>query len=374
MGALTLANIAIAREVAKDLGLTPRFHIIGMRDQGASYVPAAENYETFIIDGRSMVNGLWAKLGKMDCLLDIGAGDSFTEIYGWKRFAYLWATKALAIWRGVPLLLSPQTIGPFTRPPYVQLARYVMERATAVLARDTMSFDVLRSLAPRAKAVLSVDVAFALPFDDRSNLRGREPVRVGVNVSGLMFGEAASGRNKFRLDFDYRELMFRLLDDLIKRPGLEVHLVTHAVQRGEGASNDDDDTVADLLKDMFPNAIRVPTFQGPSEAKSYISGLDILVAGRMHACIGAFSARTAVVPIAYSRKFSGLFDMLKYRWVLPMNGMNTDQALAFLQDCVSRPAELAAATDEGMGMVDALLEAYRRELRELFSAARVARD
>jgi hypothetical protein len=50
-------------------------------------------------------------------VLDIGAGDSFTDIYGPKRFAYLWLTKAMAIARRRPLVLSPQTIGPFSKAP-----------------------------------------------------------------------------------------------------------------------------------------------------------------------------------------------------------------------------------------------------------------
>ena len=55
-----------------------------------------------------------------------------------------------------------------------------------------------------------------------------------------------------------------------------------------------------------------PAFTSPSEAKSYIAGLDFFMGARMHACIAAFSSGVPVVPMAYSRKFAGLFGSLGY--------------------------------------------------------------
>lgn len=366
VGALTIANMNIARQVAVDMGLSPKFVIIGMRDSGPPYVAPADA-EVLVVDTRSLLNprGCWSQFGSVDCVLDIGAGDSFAEIYGLKRFMFLWLTKVMAIARGKPLLLSPQTIGPFTRTPYRQLARYALVKAETVVARDQASLEALRSLAPRANGVLAVDVAFALPFDDNGHRRGGPKVRVGVNVSGLLFNEAVSGRNRFGLGVDYAKLTRRFIGELLTRPDVEVHLVTHAID--VGGSADDDAATADLIACEFPGVIRVPTFATPSEAKSYISSLDFLVAGRMHACIAAFSAGTPVVPVAYSRKFSGLFGMLGYDWMVPVKGGALEEAHLFLMDCLARRVELETAARAGMLKVDALLDAYRMELRRLFA-------
>src|SRR3546814_1134166 len=96
-------------------------------------------------------------IARQYCILDIGAGDSFADIYGLKRFLFLWASKMMAVARHVPIMLSPQTIGPFTRQPYRMLAKLALERADCVVARDEESFKVLRELAPRAHAVQSVE-------------------------------------------------------------------------------------------------------------------------------------------------------------------------------------------------------------------------
>src|SRR3546814_15541517 len=77
---------------------------------------------------------------------------------------------------------------------------------------------------------------------------------------------------------------------LTARKDLEVHLISHATSNRD--VRDDDGQAADRFAAEFPGTIRVPDFAGPCEAKSYISSLDYLVAGRMHACIAAFSSGT----------------------------------------------------------------------------------
>jgi len=54
----------------------------------------------------------------------------------------------------------------------------------------------------------------------------------------------------------------------------------------------------------------------PIEVKSFISGLDFFTGARMHSCIAAYSSRVPVFPLAYSRKFNGLFgDTLGYNYL-----------------------------------------------------------
>ena len=181
----------------------------------------------------------------------------------------------------------------------------------------------------------------------------------------MLFSEALSGRNRFGLSVDYARFTRDLIGALLARGDCEVHLIAHATSAGD--PGDDDGHRADALAAEFPGAIRVPDFAGPSEAKSYISGLDLLVAGRMHACIGAFSSGTPVVPVAYSRKFSGLFGLLGYEAMIPVTGMTTDAATAFVLDAIERRDALAAAEQAGMARVAGLLDAYRELLAALFT-------
>jgi polysaccharide pyruvyl transferase WcaK-like protein len=325
--------------------------------------------ESFVITSRSLLSpsGYWARLKALDCILDIGLGDSFADIYGAKRFGFMWATKALAYLRGLPVLFSPQTIGPFTREPYRALAGFVMRKAQAVVARDPMSFKAVTQIAPRARAVQSIDVAFRLPFE-RPAARPAGRLEIGVNVSGLLFNGGYSGANEFGLQVDYAELMRRFIATYAARPDTRVHMICHV--NSDRLPKDDDGRVADRLAAEFPGVVRAPNFASPSAAKSYIAGLDFMVAGRMHACIAAYSASVPVVPVAYSRKFEGLFaGMLNYGYSVPVTGLSTEEAVAYLADCVDRRAELAAEIARGQGVVAKALGAYDAELRSLFTAA-----
>ena len=252
--ALTFANMAIARDVALAEGYDPRFTVIGMRDGAA--IGAGEDIRNFAIDTRSMLlpGGYWSTVRRLDCGLDIGAGDSFAEIYGPKRFGFLWLPKLMAELRGVPLLLSPQTIGPFTKSIYRRLAAMTMRRAHAVVARDKVSLALAQEMAPRTPAILSADVAFELPYESQAHSRGGERLRIGVNASGLLFHEAETGRNRFGLSLNYARFIRTLIAALIAR-GDEVHLISHATSAGD--PTDDDGRRADMLAAEFPQLGRL---------------------------------------------------------------------------------------------------------------------
>lgn len=368
VGALTVANAAIARAVAEEMGLKPSFLIMAPRDADTPAIDMPDA-SVFHIDRKGVTdrNGLWRAVGELDCVLDIGAGDSFADIYGPRRFAFLWLTKAMTIARKVPLVLSPQTIGPFTKPAYKAPAAWAMKRSAVVLARDAKSRDVALTMAPGANVKLSVDVAFVLPFEDRSQLRGGERLRFGINASGLLFHEAESGRNRFGLSYDYAAFTRQVLTEWSEREDVEVHLVPHAKSNKD--PGDDDGALADRLAAEFPKAVRVPNFADPSAAKAHISSLDLLVGGRMHACIGAFSAGTPVVPVAYSRKFSGLFGLLGYEAMVPVTGLDLEGVMDFVRAAAADRATLSQRIAAGMAKVTDLLDVYRDELRRAFAVA-----
>ncbi len=364
VGALTLGNMALVRRAAARVGLEPEFVLFGARDAGKAYVPDTEAYD---IDGRMMVSpgGFSARAAECDVMLDIGAGDSFTDIYPNKRFAYMAATKFVTVLRGVPLILSPQTVGPFSKRPHSTFAAWTLRMARAVFTRDPLSTAAARKLAPGANIIEVVDVAFALPFTPVSKVAGK--TRVGLNVSGLLFNGGHTGKNEFGIEVDYAELTRSLITAFTARNDVQVELICHV--NAKHMPSEDDGAVADRLAAEYPGVIRVPDFADPSAAKSYISGLDFLVGGRMHATIGAYSSGVPVVPISYSRKFEGLFGGLDYPWLVPVRGRNTAQAAAFVLDAFERRAEMAADIARGTPIVEAGLERYVAELATAFPAA-----
>src|SRR5690606_38493929 len=144
------------------------------------------------------------------------------------------------------------------------------------------------------------------------------PVRVGLNVSGLLMAGGYDRGNMFGLRMDYPALVREIVGRFRAHPdGCELHLVAHVIPHGTDAGEalaglEDDHRAARALAAEFPGVVVAPAFRTPSEAKSYIAGLDFFMGARMHSCIAAFSAGVPVVPMAYSRKFAGLFGSLGY--------------------------------------------------------------
>jgi polysaccharide pyruvyl transferase WcaK-like protein len=80
----------------------------------------------------------------------------------------------------------------------------------------------------------------------------------------------------------------------------------------DGSNPEDDYSASERLCAAHPSLVLAPAFATPSEAKTYIAGMDFFMGARMHSCIAAFSSGVPVIPMAYSRKFAGLFGSLGY--------------------------------------------------------------
>ncbi len=366
VGALTIGNIALIRRATDRLGLAPHFTIFGARETGVPYVKGPDISHRSI-DGRYMVSpsGYLADVRRQHILLDIGAGDSFTDIYTNKRYAYIVSTKLIPLMLGIPLILSPQTIGPFSRQPHTAIAGLICNRATHVFTRDPISTDLVRAIAPRARSSQAIDVAFALPFT-RRQFAGQK-VRVGLSVSGLLLSGGYNSDNDFGLGFDFAHLTRGLISYFLALPDTEVHLIAHVY--APDTPRDDDALAIDALHAEFPDTVRAPDFASPSDAKSYISGLDFLVGARMHATIAAFSSGVPVVPISYSNKFEGLYGGLNYPYLVNAKGMNSEQAHAMIIESFHNRDKLKAAIKAAQPIIDAALGSYVEALAQQFTAA-----
>ncbi len=340
VGALTLSNIAIVEEAARKARVGVEFVILGWTDADKPYFQR-DNVEIIGLRMKDFVKpmgGLFSQLRRCDLVLDIGAGDSFADIYGLKRFGTILASKALTLLARRPLMLSPQTIGPFKRPWVRKLALAAMNRAEAVATRDDMSITFLRDLGFQGEIIAASDVALRLPFTQAEKPQGG-PVRVGLNVSGLLFNGGYTRDNMFGLRSPYPEVIRALLTDLTARPDIEVHLVPHVISE-KFAVEDDHRTNLALAKE-FPGVIVAPRFCDPVAAKSYISGLDFFAGGRMHACIAAFSSGVPVLPMAYSRKFAGLFGAIGYTALVDCTKDSTEEIVTAFDAALARRDEIA---------------------------------
>ena len=312
VGALTVSEVEIIRSLASEMGRRVDITAMDWKDPRAPYVTGPD-IRIVDLDGRTMLNpfGYFAAVLRSDLVIDIGAGDSFTDIYGTRRLRRMFVLKFLAHLARTPLVVAPQTIGPFTRPMTKFLARLSLRLSAVVATRDAMSTAALRDLGVRGAVIEASDVALRLPYDPPLPRVAGGPVQVGINVSGLLMGGGYTGKNEFGISLDYPALM-RDLVRYFQGIGAQVHLVPHVIVRSGRMVGEDDARASAILAAEFPGTVLAPAFDAPSQAKTYIAGLDFFMGARMHACIAAFSSGVPVIPMAYSRKFEGLFGSIGY--------------------------------------------------------------
>lgn len=366
VGALTNAQFSILESIAKKLNITFEYVVWGTSGE-LSYVPDGLNVK--IGDSTSLKRLLLAKtsliseMKSCDLVLDIGEGDSFADIYGGVRFINLVYTKVLVLLLGKPLILSPQTIGPFNQFWTKYIAKHVMKKCDLVYARDHISQEYLQEIGIGDKAKEVIDVAFRLGYV--SEKKQTEKVRVGINVSGLLSAGGYTKDNQFGLTLDYNQFIHSIIQYFVKDTNNEVWLIPHVIPAGFPV--EDDRVISRQLKEAYPQVNLAPEFKSPSEAKSFISTMDFMTGARMHACIAAFSSGVPVVPAAYSRKFNGLFNSLNYQWIVDCKKDSTDQAVEKIKEGFLNRFKLLDEVKAGNQLAQQKLSAYEDSITTLIN-------
>lgn len=285
---------------------------------------------------------------KSDYIFDIGQGDSFADIYGYGRFSIIDRIHKLARLFHKPYCLLPQTIGPFKDLRIQKKAVKSIKKASVVMARDKMSFDFVKEYVPEQFMVKEyIDVAFFLPFKKKNF--DNHYIHVGLNISALLWNGGYTRNNQFGLKCDYRKTVRSIIDYFLRLDNVFLHLVPHVVGGERGIENDYE--VSFDLYEVYNNnhLVLAPLFLSPIDAKSYIAGMDFFIGARMHATIAAFSSGVPVVPMAYSRKFNGLFvDTLQYDNMVDMKEKANEEIISTIKRHFANRDGLKKVIDERM--------------------------
>lgn len=296
-----------------------------------------------------------SEIRKCSIVFDITQGDSFTDLYGLNRFYGLTAIKDLVEKMGIPLVLAPQTYGPFYNKKTKLYAKKVIEASKLTIARDEKSVSYLSDFVD--KKIYSVtDLAFILPYNKQEK-RESKKIKIGINPSGLLSKNKVEGTTLADpIQVDYDEYIGKLVEELVKNPDFEVHLIPH---------------VGDEAKMSFPGfkgVIYHDKFNSPIQAKSLISQMDVFIGARMHATIAAFSSGVATIPTSYSVKFEGLFGALGYDRVVDLKALDTDSALRETLSYVAEYKKLQSEVMECNRIVEEKYELLHKLIKKVIKS------
>jgi colanic acid/amylovoran biosynthesis protein len=280
---------------------------------------------------------------QIDLVADIAGGDSFSDIYGMRRFILGFLRKWLVLLFNKDLIMLPQTYGPFKRSLTIVMARYILKRAKLIYSRDRAGVEYVNSLLNNrgsGKVRFVPDVAFVLDarrpehidIEPSTDLRSQESIVVGLNISGLLFNGGYSRNNMFGLISDYRELIYAVIEMFLKRQKVSVLLVSHVFPPTNNAVESDSEAcfkMYECFRKIYPGRIFMVKGEYDQGEIKYIIGLcDFFIGSRMHTCIAAMSQCIPAVGLAYSGKFHGVFETVNLReCVVDMRSLKDTQIL-----------------------------------------------
>jgi polysaccharide pyruvyl transferase WcaK-like protein len=258
-----------------------------------------------------------------DLVVDITGGDSFSDIYGTRKFILNALPKWLFLLCGKKLVLLPQTYGPFNSNLSKRITKYLLAQATAIYSRDRQGIEEVKTLLGPAVEHQIIkfipDVAFVLDtekpnlviLEQLEQLKNHGHILVGLNISGLLYNNGHQANKKFGLKTDYRELVNKIIRLFMAKPQTIVVLVPHVFSDKSQLESDPQACylVHEQMKSHSPDRLLLVTDTLNHKQVKYLIGrCDFFLGARMHACIGAISQYVPALGMAYSGKFKGVFD------------------------------------------------------------------
>lgn len=259
-----------------------------------------------------------------DAVIDVSGGDSFSDIYGYKRFAEILLPKLIAVNRSTPLILAPQTYGPFKSPLVLSQAKQAVKCASMVWARDEESFALLKTLLGDVFDPIihlrGVDMAFKLPLQpalqelDSKTVSwiqesGQHPV-IGFNISGLIYHDPEAARSHYGFKANYNHTVLAFIKKVLDETDCRILLIPHVMDVGGHYESDSlacQQVISQLSEDQQQRIGITPTHLNQSQVKWIISKMDWFCGTRMHSTIAALSTGTPAASVSYSDKTRGVF-------------------------------------------------------------------
>jgi colanic acid/amylovoran biosynthesis protein len=237
-----------------------------------------------------------------------------------------------------PVVLFPQSFGPFYNPTVARLLKGLLNHRSIVkvFARENLSYEFALGLLEeqnRNKIDVCPDVTFCLERSDEQEppaaLDLPKPL-IGVTVRQWDFPNLPTRREKKHKQFEYLDALAHACGSIYRQ--WHGSVLVFAQARGPGAFEDDSaisNKLAKRLKEIIPSdrvvQIDVARAVSPFRLIHLLSHADLLIATRFHSAIFAFLAGVPAISIAYQPKSTGIMNSLGLdRYSLDISALNPD--------------------------------------------------
>lgn len=240
---------------------------------------------------------------KFDIVLSSG-GDNYCEAPN--QTIYLFLRELMEIGhrtaqKGNQYTLWGASVGPFKNKNNELSVIENLQEATRIFVREELSYKYLSQFKQlNNKLVLVADPAFAMQALDYDLDKDPNAIYVGINLSLLAFSYTDGNMSDY-----IRCLISQLNFLLLNNPKIRLVFIPHVQQTG---MQDDMELLLPLYEGITDKkkVVLIDKGLGARKTKGLIRQLDLLIASRMHCCVGGISVGTPTLFVTYSNKGKGM--------------------------------------------------------------------
>lgn len=229
-----------------------------------------------------------------------------------------------------PLVLAPQSYGPFGNERQKRAVEHVLRGIDAVFVREDPSMNLLTSLGAKPRRLeRAVDSGFAfeggLTCDWRKELSidGEVPL---IGITALRWLEPSA-------QTQYEKALSLTVDHIQNDCGGRVVLIPQMMLSSQPG---DDPIVQSHIADgclAEPKPINLVDLNSFREVKSLYGSLDYLIGTRFHSVIFALTSFVPCIAIEYEPKAGGIMRELGlHRWVIPFEDVTAERLQSLFDD------------------------------------------
>jgi colanic acid/amylovoran biosynthesis protein len=201
-----------------------------------------------------------------------------------------------------PMILFPNSVGPFRTIVGRSLGRFSLNRFDYLLIRDPISYEIAKKMKIRSPKTLTYDTALLFSAE-RREARG-DFARPVIGISPGVYKSSISSKE---LD-NYIVAHSRALDRGIEQYGFSVVFLPHYIS---GFSLDDLEICKLIRKKMANQKMtRIVETESVDEFKNLLDQMDMVISSKMHPAVLAASGYVPIICIAYDHKQTSFFRRL----------------------------------------------------------------
>lgn len=308
---------------------------------------------------------------KSQAVLMLG-GDNYSLDYGDPKWYFnlddfaLKYNPVVAIWGA--------SIGPFSKDPqYEVLAAEKLKKVTRIYARETATFDYLKSIGVEENVRLTADPAFCmvpasveLPQDLEKFLKNG---CIGLNLSPLL-------RKFYMQNADFSSWVKAaadVIEGVLREIDYPLLLIPH-VMRGQNIAINDYIFLKAALEQISDAGLKQKVYllepiYNAAQKKWIISHLIAFAGARTHATIAAISSGVPTICIAYSIKARGIVNDVygDERWLLESNHLSAESLVRKFKEILQTQDEVRTNLTAAVPLLQQKASSAAKDLREIIS-------